>query len=99
MVGLRVGVEVRATTTALTAAMATLPWMAPERILLDEHRSLLLVSTSFADPGEACSYAERRVRKSATGLGLDLIVLSTEAFPAVVDLRGGAADRLDDRQS
>ena len=96
MAGRRVGVELRAPMGAVTAAMATLPWMAPERIILDDDRCLLLVSTSFADPGEACAYAERRVRKSATGLGLDLVVLSTEAFPAPADLR---ADPLDDRRA
>lgn len=97
MAGLRVGVEVRASTGAVAATMATLPWMAPERIGLDEQRHLLVVATSFGEAGEACAYAERRVRKSATGLGLDLAILSTEAFPPIVDLRDGPADRLDDR--
>jgi hypothetical protein len=98
MVGLRVGVEVRASSSAVTAAMATLPWMAPERVTLDERRSLLLVATSFGNPDEACTYAERRVRKSAVGLGLDLAVLSTEAFPGVIDLRDGSPNRLNDRR-
>lgn len=97
MAGLRVGVEVRASTGAVAATMATLPWMAPERINLDEHRSLLLVATSFGDADEACAYAERRVRKSANGLGLDLAIISSEAYPPVVDLRDGPSDRLDDR--
>jgi hypothetical protein len=93
MVGLRVGVELRASTSAVTAVMATLPWMAPERIALDSHRCLMILVTSLNDPEGARAYAERRVQKSATGLGLDVTVLSTEAFPALVDLTDGA-DRL-----
>lgn len=100
MVGLRIGVEVRATTGAVTAMMATLPWMAPECIVLDHERSLLLMSTSFAIAADACSYAERRIRKSATALGFDIAVLSSEAFPPVIDLRTGwASDHLDDHQT
>ncbi len=99
MGGLRVGVEVRATTGAVTAAMATLPWMAPERIALDERRSLVLLATSFGEPEEACAYAERRVRKSARGLGLEVAILSTEAFPPTVDLRDGPTDAVDDRRA
>jgi hypothetical protein len=87
MAGLRVGVEVLATPGAITATMATLPWMTPERVMLDESRALVLVSTSFDEPGQACDYAQRRVEKSASGLGLDLRILSTEAFPPVIDLR------------
>jgi hypothetical protein len=87
MAGLRVGVEVRATPGAITATMATLPWMAPERIMLDDSRALVLVATSFDEPGQACAYAQRRVEKSASGLGLDLEILSAEAFPAMIDLR------------
>jgi len=87
MAGLKVGIEVRASTGAVAATMATLPWMSPERIALDDERSLLLLATSFGEADEACAYAERRVRKSADGLGLDLAVLSSEAFPLVIDLR------------
>jgi hypothetical protein len=98
MVGLRVGVEVRASSGAINAAMATLPWMAPEAIGLDEERSLLLVCTSFSDPTEACAYADRRVRKSANGLGLDLTILSLEAFPLVVNLTDEARQQSRDPQ-
>jgi hypothetical protein len=73
--------------------MATLPWMAPERIALDSHRCLMVLVTSLNDPEGARAYAERRVQKSATGLGLDVTVLSTEAFPGLVDLTDGV-DRL-----
>jgi hypothetical protein len=70
--------------------------MTPERISLDRDRALVLVATSFGDPEEACAYAARRVRKSAAGLGLDLTIISTEAFPPVVDLRDAERHRLDD---
>ena len=87
MAGLRVGVEVEATSVAVTATMATLPWMTPERIALDDRRSLILLSTSFRDAGEACAYAARRVAKSTVSLGLQVEILSCEAFPNVIDLR------------
>jgi hypothetical protein len=81
MAGLRVGVEIQGPRGAVISAMATLPWMGPERIELDDDRSLVLLTTSFADPDVACAYAERRLRKSLGGMDLDLEVLSTEAFP------------------
>ena len=94
--GLRVGVEVRATAGVVTATLATPPWMTPERISLDSRRWLILVATNIGDPVEACSYAERRVRKAADGLGLDVAVLGSEAFPAVIDLRNPQPDPIDD---
>lgn len=97
MPGLRVGVEVEASAAAVAAATATLPWMDPERIALGDDRYLVLLGTSFSDADEACSYASRRVQKSATGMGLDLRILSTEAFPAVIDLRDAVPDRMSDR--
>src|SRR5258708_4560299 len=91
---MRVGVEVQATESSVLAAMATLPWMSPERIALDDDRSLVLVHTSFEDADDACSYAERRVRKSGHGMGLDLVVLSAEAYPpTLIDLRANAVPR------
>ena len=96
MPGLRVGVEVEATADAVTAATATLPWMDPERIALGDDRYLVLLGTSFSDAEEACAYAARRMRKSATGMGLDMRILSTEAFPTVVDLRDANPDRMSD---
>ena len=100
MAGLRVGVEVEAVAGAITATMATLPWMSPERIALDDQRSLILLSTSFAEPEEACSYAARRVAKSTIGLGLDVEILSCEAFPNVIDLRSrGIGARLRDHRA
>lgn len=87
MAGLRVGVEVEAAADAVAATMATLPWMAPERIALDDQRFLILLTTSFEHADQACAYAERRILKSASGMGIDVAVLSTEAFPNVVDLR------------
>jgi hypothetical protein len=86
MVGLKVGVEVRASTSAVTAVMTTLPWMSPERIALDGRRCLVLLMTSLSEPEAARAYAERRVQKAATGLGLDLAVVSTEAFPGFIDV-------------
>ena len=96
MAGLRVGVEVEATADTVTAATATLPWMDPERISLSDDRYLVLLGTSFTGAEEACSYAERRLRKSATAMGLDLRILSTEAFPPVIDLRDQSPDRMSD---
>ena len=94
MLGMRVGVEVRATEASVFTAMATLPWMSPERIALDESRSLVLVHTSFQHPDDACAYAERRIKKSAVGMGLELTVLSTEAYPpTTIDLRGHTVGR------
>jgi hypothetical protein len=87
MVGLRVGVEVEAPAPTLAAAMATLPWMAPECIDLDQDRSLLLLSTSFRDPESACGYAMRRVRRSADAIDLPIRIISAEAFPPVIDVR------------
>jgi hypothetical protein len=99
MVGFLVGVEIVGSPSSVAATMATLPWMAPERIALDDDRSLVLLSTSFAEAEEARAYAERRVLKSASGIGLDLTILSSEAFPAVIDLRvsGGTAPSSDPR--
>lgn len=93
MAGLRVGVEVEAAADAVTATMATLPWMSPERIALDDRRSLILVSTSFGDADEACAYAARRVTKSTIAIGLGVEILSCEAFPKVVDLRSRSVGR------
>ena len=90
MVGLRVGVEVEASPAAVASMTATLPWMTPEQIPLDGDRSLVLLSTSFDDADEACAYAARRVRKSAVGMGLHVTIVSTEAFPPVIDLRDRA---------
>ncbi|GAC1314636.1 MAG: hypothetical protein NVSMB12_08290 [Acidimicrobiales bacterium] len=97
MPSLRVGVEVEATADAVTAATATLPWMDPERIALGDDRYLVLLGTSFSDADDACAYAVRRMRKSATGMGLDMHILSAEAFPTVVDLRDSNPDRMSDR--
>jgi hypothetical protein len=98
MIGLRVGVEVEAPRAAVATLTATLPWMAPERIQLDDHRILLLLSTSFDDATEACAYAKRRIRKSAVGMGLDIAIVSTEAFPPTIDLRDSTrAERRTDR--
>ncbi len=100
MAGLRVGVEVEAPAGAVTATMATLPWMSPERIALDDRRSLILLCTSFDDPAEACAYAARRVTKSTVALGLDVELLSCEAFPEVIDLRSRPLGRgLPDHRS
>ena len=88
--GFRVGVEVEAHPTSVASMTATLPWMTPEHIQLDDGRSLILLSTSFANPTEACAYAERRVRKSATGMGLEVAIVSSEAFPPLIDLRRGS---------
>ena len=90
MIGFRVGIEIQAPRSAVASLTATLPWMAPERIQLDEDRTLVLLSTSFGDADEACAYAARRVRKSAVGMGLRFAILSAEAFPAVIDLRDSA---------
>jgi hypothetical protein len=97
MVGLRVGVEIQAPAQDILSAMATLAWMSPERIELDEQRSMVLLSTSFGDAVEACSYAERRIRKSAIGMGLELPILCVDAFPPVLDLRQRPS--LDTRRS
>lgn len=96
MAGLRVGVEVEATADAVTAAAATLPWMDPEPIALDDDRFLVLLSTNFSDAEEACGYVTRRVRKSACGMGLDIRIVSTEAFPGIIDIRQPAPDRMSD---
>jgi hypothetical protein len=87
MVGLRVGVEIQAPRNDILSTMATVAWMAPERIEFDADRSMVLLTTSFDDAVEACSYAERRIRKSATGMGLTMKILSCEAFPPLLDLR------------
>lgn len=81
MAGLKVGIELEGSADAITAAVATVPWMRPERIVLDDRRCLVLLSTSFIDPGDACTYGVRRIRKSVTGLGLDVTIRSTEIFP------------------
>jgi hypothetical protein len=100
MSGLRVGVEIAAPPAAVAATMATLPWMAPERISLDDDRSLLLLCTSFGDADEACAYAERRVQKSAAGIGVDIAVVSSEAYPITIDLRtSGEARQPSDPRS
>lgn len=96
MAGLRVGVEVEATADAVTAAAATLPWMDPEPIALGDERFLVLLSTNFTDADEACGYVTRRVRKSVAGMGLDICIVSAEAFPAVIDLREPAPNRMSD---
>jgi hypothetical protein len=90
MVGFRVGVELEAHPRIVASMTATLPWMTPEQIQLDDDRSLVVLSTSFDDAAEACAYAERRIRKSAVGMGLDVSIVSSEAFPGVIDLRRGA---------
>jgi hypothetical protein len=87
MIGLRVGVEIQGPANDVASTMATVAWMEPEQIQLDTDRSMVLLSTSFADAVEACTYAERRIRKSATGMGLEMRILSCEAFPPVLDLR------------
>lgn len=87
MIGLRVGVEIQARAEDVALTMATVAWMAPERIEFDPDRCMVLLSTSFADAVEACVYAERRIRKSALGMGLEMKILSIEAFPPVLDLR------------
>ena len=98
MIGLRVGIEIVASPHAVAAAMATLPWMSPERISLDEDRSLLLVTTSFDEPDAACAYATRRLRKSASATGLSISILSAESFPPVIDLRA-PTNSFPDRES
>jgi len=84
---MRVGVEVQGGLADVASAVATLPWMGPERIVLDDDRFLVVVTTSFENGPEACAYAERRLRKSVMALGLEVDVLSTEAYPEVIDLR------------
>ena len=81
MAGLKVGIELEGSADAITAAVATVPWMSPERIVLDDRRCLVLLSTSFTDPYDACAYGVRRIRKSVTGIGLAITIHSTEAFP------------------
>jgi hypothetical protein len=98
MVGLRVGVEVEAPAATVAAAMATLPWLAPEAIALDSQRSLVLVSTSFRDAVEACGYAVRRIQRSSSAIDLPIRIVSAEAFPALVDLRSVAREA-DDLQA
>jgi len=87
MIGYRVGIEIGAPRHAVTAVMATLPWMSPEQIVLDDDRCLVMVTTSFAEPDAACAYAVRRVSKSASEVGVSLGILSTESFPPFVDVR------------
>ncbi len=89
MSGLRVGIEVRAHAAVVASTVATLPWMEPESIALDDRRTLVLLATSLDDSSDACAYAERRIRKSAAGIGVHLDVLSTEAFPPLVDAGHG----------
>jgi hypothetical protein len=82
-----VGVEVRGSTVDVAATVATLPWMAPERITLDLDRSLVLLSTSFDDRDQACAYAERRLAKSVKSMGVPVEILSSEAFASAIDVR------------
>jgi hypothetical protein len=98
MIGVRVGVELEGDAPAVASLAATLPWLAPERIQLDENRSLLLLATSFESAGDACDYAERRVRKSIAGMDLEITIESAEAFPGQADLRDSApAERRSER--
>ena len=87
MTGLRVGVEIQAPADVVAQAVATLPWMLPETIALDEHRVLLVLATGFEQGADACTYTIRRINKSADGLGLELKILSAESYPPVIDLR------------